>query len=121
MGMHNLATYLTTLRASHGFSRARLADLVGTTEMTILRIERHGQEPGGGLLVRLIDTLGGSWDVVTRLIKADDSDDALQIVLSEAQATGARPIDADRLSRFLELVAEGSTLEDAARAALSRP
>lgn len=119
--MSNLASYLTTLRASQGMSRARLAEAVGTTEMTILRIERHGQEPSGGLLVRLIDTLHGSWDVVTRLINTDDSADALELVLSEAQATGARPVDAARLNRFLELVASGSSLEDAARAALNQP
>lgn len=121
MGMINVASYLTTLRAAKGFSRARLAEIVGTTEMTVLRIEKHGQEPGGGLLVRLIDALGGSWDIVSRLVRADDDDDALELVLAEAQAVGAEPADPARLNRFLELVAEGATLEDAARAALGRP
>lgn len=119
--MVNVASYITTLRAAKGWSRARLADAVGTTEMSILRIEKHGQEPGGGLLVRLIETLEGSWDIVTRLVRADDDDDALDLVLAEAQATGAEPADPARLNRFLELVADGSSLEDAARAALGRP
>jgi transcriptional regulator with XRE-family HTH domain len=119
--MVNVATYLTTLRAAKGYSRSRLAELVGTTEMSILRIEKQGQEPGGPLLVRLIEVLGGSWDVVTRLVKADDGEDALELVLSEAQATGAQPRDPAAFSQFLQLVSDGMSPQDAARIALGRP
>lgn len=119
--MVNVSTYLTTLRAAKGLSRARLADMVGTTEMSILRIEKQGQEPGGPLLVRLIEVLNGSWDVVTRLVKADDSEDALELVLSQAQATGSTVDDPERFSHFLQLVSEGMSPQEAARRALQRP
>lgn len=119
--MVNVATYLTTLRAAKGLSRARLAEMVGATEMSILRIEKQGQEPGGPLLVRLIDVLGGSWDVITRLVKVDDGEDALELVLSEAQAAGATPRDPEAFNRFLQLVSDGMSPQDAAKIALGSP
>lgn len=117
--MANVAGYLMTLRQSKRLSRAKLAERVGTTEMSILRIETQGQEPSGSLLVRLIDALGGSWDIVTRLI-ADDQEDALERVLSEAEQVSGPIQTDDRFDRFLELVASGMAPEDAARAVLPR-
>lgn len=118
--MQAVAEYLTTIRRSQKMSRARLADLAGTTEMTILRIEKQGQEPGGPLLVRIVSALKGSWDIVTKLIDGkEDADDLLDRVLSEVQEAGVT--STPDFNRFLDLVADGMSPQEAARRVRESP
>jgi transcriptional regulator with XRE-family HTH domain len=120
MGMPTLATYLMELRTQRRLSRARLAELVGSTEMSILRIEKQGQEPSGPLLVRMVRALGASWDVVTRLIELPDSasdaerDEAIAALTPE----DASPEEEARLNRLIDLLAQGVPPDEAARRVL---
>lgn len=119
--MQAVAEYLTTIRRSQKISRAKLAELAGTTEMTILRIEKQGQEPGGPLLVRLMRELKGSWDVVTKLMsETGDDEDALERVLSDVQQSGPIAPNPD-FSRFLDLVAGGMSPQEAAQRVRDQP
>ena len=118
--MPTLATYLMELRTQRRLSRARLAELVGSTEMSILRIEKQGQEPSGPLLVRMVRALGASWDVVTRLIELPDSasdaerDEAIAALTPE----DASPEEEARLNRLIDLLAQGVPPDEAARRVL---
>ncbi len=120
--MEAVAAYLTTVRRSQKMSRAKLAELAGTTEMTILRIEKQGQEPAGPLLVRIVDALKAPWDIVTRLMKDETADveDALEHVLNEARENNATIVNPD-FNRFLDLVAGGVSPQDAARILRNEP
>jgi len=120
MGMMTLATYLLDLRTRRRLSRARLADLVGTTEMSILRIETKGQEPSGPLLVKLVNALGASWDVVTRLVDLPDlaSDEERIKAIESLASEDASPEEEARLNRLIDLLAQGVPPDEAARRVL---
>lgn len=121
MGMVNVGAYVMHLRTARGFSRAKLAEMVGSTEMNLLRVEKQGQEPSAGLLIRLITTLNGSWDIVTRLEILPDTEDALEEVIAETKATGATSTDISVFTRFLDLVESGVSPADAAKRAREQP
>lgn len=52
--MAAIAAYVRQLRDAQDISRSRLAELVGTSDNNIWRIEEQGQEPRGGLLLLII-------------------------------------------------------------------
>ncbi len=120
MGHTAVGAYLMELRERRRpkMSRARLADLVGTTAMNISRIER-GQEPGGELLVRLVTTLNGSWDTVTQLMLSDDmSDPDIQALVDEQQRRMPGSLsDEIVFNRLLDLLESGVDPAEAVRRA----
>lgn len=65
--MDAVAAYLWELRAQQRISRGKLAAILDTSEQTIFRIEKDGQEPSGALLVGLIAGVNGSFEDVRRL------------------------------------------------------
>lgn len=66
--MKAAAAYLWRLRERQKISRAKLANLVSTTENTIWRVETGKQEPGGRLLVSLVTVLQANWQDVVDLV-----------------------------------------------------
>lgn len=119
--MINVGTYLMELRELRRpkLSRAQLAALVGSTEMNISRIER-GQEPSGGLLIRLAKTLGASWDTIVQLSEQDDNPEMVRQLVAEArQAPQGTPEEQAVLSRLLDLLEQGYDPAEAARLARS--
>ena len=117
MGTVNVGAYVLHLRTARGLSRAKLAEMVGSTEMNLLRVEKQGQEPSAGLLIRLITTLSGSWDIVSSLEAVPDSEDALEKVIAEVKVKGAALAEVSVFTRFLDLVESGMSPSDAARRA----
>lgn len=117
----NVGAYVLHLRVSRGLSRAKLADLVGSTEMNLLRVEKQGQEPSAGLLIRLMTALHGSWEVVSKLESMPDSEDALEQVLSENSPSALSPSEMTTFSRFLDLVEAGVAPSDAAKRVREQP
>jgi transcriptional regulator with XRE-family HTH domain len=120
MGMITLAAYLLELRTRRRMSRARLAELTGTTEMSILRIETKGQEPSGPLLVRLVGALGASWDAVTQLVDSPDagSDEERSRIVAALVPDDASSDEEARLNRLIDLLADGVPPDEAARRVL---
>lgn len=116
--MATLATYLQGLRNERRMSRARLAELVGTTEMSILRIETKGQEPSASLLVRMVGALGASWEMVSRLVEAPDANDEdgrAATIAALAPQSGETTDESSRLNRLIDLLADGVSPAEAAR------
>lgn len=113
--MVTVAAYLADLRTSRKISRARLAEMVGTTEMSILRIEKQGQEPSGALLVRLVAALGASWEVITKLVDSPDDEASRVAAIAALTPEAATPEEDARLSRLIDLLAEGVPPDEAAR------
>ena len=118
--MMTLAAYLLELRTRRRMSRARLAELVGTTEMSILRIETKGQEPSGSLLVKLVGALGASWDAVTQLVNTPDTANAAErsSIIAALVPDDASADEEARLNRLIDLLAEGVPPDEAARRVL---
>lgn len=67
--MEALGVYFATLRGTK--SRAKLAAELGVSEMSILRIESRGQEPGPEMLVKLVGQLRARWEDVEYLLGLD--------------------------------------------------
>ncbi len=59
-------------------SRARLANLIMSTENTIWRIESGRQDPGAMLFAQIVQTIDGKWDDIDWLMSTPDAtaDDA---------------------------------------------
>ena len=115
---------MSRLRTLRGMSRARLALLANTTEMSLLRIEKQGQEPSSGLFIRLMSTLGGSWDVASKLetISDEDIEAVHKIVADElAPLPVETPQEESRMDRLLRLLADGLSPQEAARRTLHQP
>jgi transcriptional regulator with XRE-family HTH domain len=66
--MKAATAYLWRLREKQKISRAKLANLVSTTENTIWRVETGQQEPGGRLLISLVTALQANWQDVVDLV-----------------------------------------------------
>jgi transcriptional regulator with XRE-family HTH domain len=89
MSMTAVASYLRALREGRAMSRARLAALLDTSEVTIWRIEHAHQEPSGSLLVGFVRAVRGSTEQVADLMldKEATEEDGRQLAhsyLSEA-------------------------------------
>lgn len=69
--MPAIAAYVRQLRDAQDISRSRLAEIVGTTDNNIWRIEEQGQEPRGGLLLLIVRALNGSLDDAAELLRDD--------------------------------------------------
>ena len=54
----SIATQVTERRHALGLSQAQLAELVGTTQSAIARLERGGRPPRIDTLLRIADALG---------------------------------------------------------------
>jgi transcriptional regulator with XRE-family HTH domain len=67
------AAYLQRLRELRGLSRAYVARLVGTSEMTIYRIENEAQEPKADTLMAFLDVISGDVYDIYQLIRATDA------------------------------------------------
>lgn len=77
MGLQAVGAYLHACRDARGYSRVRLAALVGTSEAQIVRIEQGDQDTRGSLLLAIVRALGASADVVTDLaLSEQDSPEA---------------------------------------------
>lgn len=63
------AAYLRRLRERQKISRAKLASTVGTTENTIWRVETNLQEPGGVMLLEIVQALGANWQDLYELVR----------------------------------------------------
>ena len=63
--MEALGVYFATLRGTK--SRAKLAAELGVSEMSILRIESRGQEPGPEMLVKLVGQLRADGHAIRHL------------------------------------------------------
>lgn len=66
--MEAAAAYFRALREQHNLSRERLASDLGTTTVSIWRIEEKDQEPGPALLAGLVHRLQGNWEKVQALL-----------------------------------------------------
>lgn len=82
MGMTAVAAYFVTLRKQQNITRSGLAKRIGTTEMTILRIEEEGQEPRAELLAALANALNAEWDVVQGLLLGEMTLDGVKATLA---------------------------------------
>jgi transcriptional regulator with XRE-family HTH domain len=67
------AAYLQRLRELRGLSRAHVARLVGTSEMTIYRIESEAQEPKADALMAFLDVISGDVYDIYQLLRATDA------------------------------------------------
>ena len=62
----SIATQVTERRHALGLSQAQLAELVGTTQSAIARLERGGRPPRIDTLLRIADALGCELQVKLR-------------------------------------------------------
>lgn len=69
--MEALGVYFATLRGTK--SRAKLANELGISEMSIMRIEERGQEPKAEALVALVRGLRARWQDVEYLLREAQS------------------------------------------------
>lgn len=106
--MKALGAYFEALRGDRG--RAALAADVGTSEMSIWRIEDGTQEPRAELLSALVRTLKAQWSDVERLLSdsgatAEDGKrlaEGLRARLGQADSANARKQEIARLVEELE-------------------
>ncbi len=75
MRMFGGAAYLRRLRERQKISRAKLAATVSTTENTIWRVETNLQEPGGVMLLDIVQALGASWQDLYELVHGKASNE----------------------------------------------
>ncbi len=68
MAWSAVGPYLKTCREARKLTRARLAALLQTSEVTIWRIETNQQEPSGALLVAFINVVGADFDHIRHLV-----------------------------------------------------
>src|SRR5687768_13868025 len=68
MGMDALGAYFAELRGP--LSRDALAETIGVSSMSILRIEEKGQEPKAETLNKLVRALHARWEDVEALLSA---------------------------------------------------
>lgn len=100
MGTQAVGAYLQTYRDARGYSRVRLAALVGTSEAQIVRIEQGEQDTRGSLLLAIVRALGASADVVTDLILSEG--DSAEIGRATAQRWLAERGDAADVATIID-------------------
>lgn len=83
------------------WSRAKLAGMLGVSEMSVFRIEKQGQRPEPELLARLVRVLSLRWDDVERALLGEISSDEVHQIARRAVTT-AHPGD-DLDSRIAQL------------------
>lgn len=112
MGMAAIAAYVRQLRDAQDISRSRLAELVGTSDNNIWRIEEQGQEPRGGLLLLIIQALHGSIDDAASLLRADaDESEGRQRAMT--RLSNRHAIDSERGTALAERILTDPDLRDA--------
>lgn len=109
--MKAAAAYLWRLRERKKISRAKLANLVSTTENTIWRVETGKQEPGGRLLVSLVTVLQANWQDVVDLVDQksatpEDGRARADQWLALAAARGAPETQATPLDQLTAIISE---------------
>lgn len=75
-----LGAYLTALRKLNRLSRAKVAELVGTVDPQILRIEKGDQETRGSLLFKILRAVNGDNEDAEQIFTRTD------MTVEEAQA-----------------------------------
>ncbi len=68
MSWSDVGPYLKACREARKLTRARLAALLQTSEVTIWRIETNQQEPSGALLVAFINVVGADFEHIRHLV-----------------------------------------------------
>lgn len=72
MSIKAVGQYLKQRREEKGFSRDQIAEMIGTSNAQILRIERGGIDTRGSLLLRFVRAIEGSADDVIRLLLGEE-------------------------------------------------
>lgn len=88
--MNAAGAYLRVMREAKGYSRAEMAERLGSTETNLWRIEEDGQEPKAGLLLGFINEVRGSAADFYRLLldtvaSEDTGRKAAQLRLSKGE------------------------------------
>lgn len=125
MGVEAVGAYFFTLRemSRPRVTRETLADMVGTSDVTIGRIERGEQEPKAALLARLVQALQGNIQHVYDLLLKPDAteEDGKRIAEAWLLEQVSRTIDHSTqpaltvwyLQRLIYWTEQGKSLQEA--------